>query len=162
MDKKQKIKTAAESGTKTPEAPQGMEATPSETAEATEATKAPEASSSLPADYLSEGYYKGEGQKRYPAPTLVEQAEEIGKALAGGGVSATAFNRMLRTLKAAKKLPFDAEQGAIKKLMPQVLDLERKKKAPPLLRELVERNRAAVKSSEESNTHIRCILIAIY
>lgn len=149
MDKKQKIKTAAESGTKTPEAPQGMEATPSETAEATEATKAPEASSSLPADYLSEGYYKGEGQKRYPAPTLVEQAEEIGKALAGGGVSATAFNRMLRTLKAAKKLPFDAEQGAIKKLMPQVLDLERKKKAPPLLRELVERNRAAVKSSED-------------
>ena len=153
MDKKQKIKTAAESGTKTPEAPQGMEApevaTPSETAEATEATKAPEASSSLPADYLSEGYYKGEGQKRYPAPTLVEQAEEIGKALAGGGVSATAFNRMLRTLKAAKKLPFDAQQGALKKLMPQVLDLERKKKAPPLLRELVERNRAAVKSSED-------------
>ena len=121
----------------------------SSTAEATATAEPTEAPSSLLSDYLTGGYYKGEGQKRYPAPTLVDQAEEIGKALGASGVSATAFNRMLRTLKAAKKLPFDAEQGAIKKLMPQVLDLERKKKAPPLLRELVERNRAAVKSSED-------------
>ena len=100
MDKKQKIKTAAESGTKTPEAPQGMEApevaTPSETAEPAEATNAPEASSSLLADYLSEGYYKGEGAARYIDPDLVgETAQRLAQDLATGGMKQTATNSIL-------------------------------------------------------------------
>ena len=53
----------------------------SSTAEATATAEPTEAPSSLLSDYLTGGYYKGEGQKRYPAPTLVDQAEEIGKAL---------------------------------------------------------------------------------
>ena len=37
----------------------------------------------------------------------------------------------------------------MKKLAPQVMDLEHKKKAPPMLRELVERNRAAVQNEAD-------------
>lgn len=123
---------------------------PTETSEASiPAPEISEVPSSPLTDYLSEGYYKGEGKNRYPDPALVDQAEAIGKSLAAGGVTATAFNRMLRTLKTAKKLPFDAQQGAMKKLLPQVMDLERKKKAPPLLREVVECNRAAVKNEAD-------------
>lgn len=103
----------------------------------------------LAPDYLSEGYYKGEGKNRYPNPVLVDQAETIGKSLAAGGVTATAFNRLLRTLKTAKNKPFDAQEGALKKLIPQVIDLENKKKAPPLLREIVERNRTEVQNAAD-------------
>lgn len=100
----------------------------------------------LAPDYLSEGYYKGEGKSRYPNPSLVDHAEGIGKSLAAGGVTATVFNRLLRTLKAAKNKPFEAQEGALKKLIVQVIDLENRKKAPLLLREIVERNREAVHS----------------
>lgn len=140
MDSK-KIKTPGSS----PPTEDGSTTTPEATATA-EPTEAP---SSPLADYLAGGYYKGEGKNRYLTPNLVDQAEEIGKALAAGGVSATAFNRMLRTLKEARRKPYEAQEGALKKLMPQVLDLERKKKAPPLLRELVERNREAVKDEAD-------------
>lgn len=99
--------------------------------------------------YLSGGYYKGEGKNRYPDPALVDQAETIGKSLAAGGVTATAFNRLMRTLKAGKNKPFEAQTGALKKVIPQVIDLENRKKAPPLLREIVERNRAAVQSEAD-------------
>lgn len=140
MEKKNK--TAAESGIKTPES-----------TEAPQAIEAPEAATptagNIPAEYLRGGYYVGEGKNRYPAPALVDQAEEIGKSLAAGGVTATAFNHLLRTLKTAKKKPFEAQAGALKKIVPQVLDLERKKKAPPLLREIAERNRAAVKDKDD-------------
>lgn len=147
-----------------------MNRTAPETPKATEATKTPETvqvpplatNSSTPdtqtnetdtgafaSDYLSEGYYKGEGKSRYPNPVLVDQAETIGKSLAAGGVTATAFNRLLRTLKTAKNKPFDAQKGALKKLIPQVIDLENKKKAPPLLREIVEHNRTAVQNEAD-------------
>lgn len=98
----------------------------------------------LPDGYLSKGYYQGEGKGRYIDPALVDQAEAIGTSLAKAGVSPSTVNRMVRTLKAAAKLPYAAQQGALKKLTPIVLDLEHKKKAPPMLREMVERNQAAV------------------
>ena len=137
MDKRHK--TAAEIGSKTPESTETPEATtPAEasvTAEDVTSTAATPTAGNIPAEYLRGGYYVGEGKGRYPDPVLVDQAEEIGKSLAAGGVTATAFNRLLRTLKTA--------------IVPQVLDLERKKKAPPLLREIVERNRAAVKDKDD-------------
>lgn len=100
----------------------------------------------LPADYLHGGYYKGEGKIKYPNPALVDHAEAIGKALAVGGVTPTAINRMIKTLKDVKKKPFDAQQGAMKKLLPLAL---KEKKAPPLLREVVERNKIAVQTEAD-------------
>ena len=162
MDKKQKIKTAAESGTKTPEAPQGMEApevaTPSETAEATEATKAPEASSSLPADYLSEGYYKGEGAARYISPDLVGIiAQTIAKALADGGLKQTAINSILRGLKRADKktLPLDAKRGALTGAIVTAKQLHQRKHAPTLLVDILECNRAAVQDGEDYKAAVK-------
>lgn len=85
----------------------------------------------------------------YTDPALVDQAEEIGKALAAGKVTPTVFNRLLRTLKVAQKLPFEAQAGAFKKALTQVTDLENQKKSPPMLREVVERNRAAVQTEAD-------------
>lgn len=85
----------------------------------------------------------------YTDPALVGQAEAIGKALAQSGVPANAVKKMFRTLKTAARLPYEAQQGALKKLTPQVLDLEQKKKAPALLREVVERNQAAVQNGAD-------------
>lgn len=127
-------------------------ANPGKPAEEAAASSAPDTQTgkaetgALALDYLSGGYYKGEGKQSYPNPALVDQAETIGKSLAAGGVTATAFNRLMRTLKTAKNKPFDAQEGALKKVIPQVIDLENRKKAPPLLREVVERNREAVHS----------------
>lgn len=145
------VSVTAEDVTNTASTDEITDTTPDSKTTETPDTSTPDTSTpnELPQHYLSCGYYVGEGKGRYPDPVLVDQAEEIGKALASGGVSATAFNRMLRTLKAAKKLPFDAQEGALKKLMPQVIDQERKKKAPPLLREIVERNQAAVQSESD-------------
>jgi len=162
MDKKQKIKTAAESGTKTPEAPQGMEApdvaTPSETAEATEATKAPEASSSLPADYLSEGYYKGEGAARYIDPDLVgETAQRLAQDLATGGMKQTATNSILRELKRADKktLPLDAKRGALAGAIVTAKQLQQRHRAPGLLVDILECNREAVQDGEDYKAAVK-------
>ena len=103
----------------------------------------------LPDGYLSKGFYVGEGKGRYVDPALVDHAEAIGKTLAKTGVKPVALNRMVKTLKAAARLPYEAQQGALKKLAPQMLDLEHKKKAPPMLRELVERNQAAVQNEAD-------------
>lgn len=128
--------------------------TATNTSEATpSATKLPATTTALSPDtadywrdYLANGFCKGEGKGRYPDPALVDYAEVIGKGLAAGGVTPTAFNRMVKTLKDAKKLSFDAQQGALKRLMPLVL---KEKKAPPLLREVVERNKEAVQTEAD-------------
>lgn len=137
--------SAAATGTKTKTA---TTATPDTTSTKTKTAKetTEDATGELALDYLAGGYYKGEGKSRYPNPVLVDQAETIGKNLAAGGVTATVFNRLLRTLKAAKNKPFEAQEGALKKLIVQVIDLENRKKAPLLLREIAERNREAVHS----------------
>ncbi len=98
----------------------------------------------LPADYLRNGYFKGEGQNRYMDPALIDQEEQIAAQLAADGVTVTAINRMVKTLKDAKKLPFEGQRGAIKKLLPLAL-----KEKKPLLRELVEKNRAAVQTEAD-------------
>ena len=131
----------AEIGTDTSEAPEEII---SETPASTTTSEVPPPPATIPCNYLAGGYYRGEGNGRYPNPALVDQAEVIGKALAAGGVTPTAINRMIRTLKDAKKLPFDAQQGAMKKLLPLAL-----KEKKPLLREVVEHNRAAVKNEAD-------------
>lgn len=137
-------KTGKDGSTMTPSTDNSITATiktdTAQTAEAATGTLAPA--------YLYDGYYKGEGKNRYPNPALVDQAEEIGKALAAGGVTVTVFNRILRTLKSAAKLSEEAQTGAFKKVLTQITDLENRKKAPPMLREVVERNRAAVQNAD--------------
>lgn len=113
------------------------------------AVEAPGTIAAFLASYLANGYYRGEGNARYPDPALVDQAEAIGKALAAGGVTPSAFNRLIRTLKDSKKLPAEAQQGALREVIVQVTELENHKKAPPLLREVVERNRAAVQTGAD-------------
>lgn len=93
----------AEIGTDTSEAPEEII---SETPASTTTSEVPPPPATIPCNYLAGGYYRGEGNGRYPNPALVDQAEVIGKALAAGGVTPTAINRMIRTLKDAKKLPF--------------------------------------------------------
>ena len=123
----------------------------------TTSDKAPEqisTAAALPDGYLSKGYYVGEGKGRYVDPELVEQAEAIGKALAESGVKPAAFSKLIKTLKIAARLPYPAKQGALKKLTPQVLEMEQKKKAPPMLREMVERNQRAVQNEAD---YIACL-----
>lgn len=103
----------------------------------------------LSVDYLKGGYFRGEGKGRYTDPALVGQAERIGTALAQSGTPASAMNKMVKTLKASSRLPYEAQRGSLEKLTPQVLDLEHKKKAPALLREVVERNQAAVQNEAD-------------
>lgn len=116
----------------------------SETPASTTTSEVPPPPATIPCNYLAGGYYRGEGNGRYPNPALVDHAEIIGKALAAAGVTPTAFNRMMRALKGAEKLPYDAKQGALKKLLPLAL-----KEKKPLLREVVEHNRAAVKNEAD-------------
>lgn len=113
------------------------------------AAPAQNAAASLPADYLKGGYFRGEGKGRYTDPALIDHAAAIAKALAQSGVPANAVKKMARTLKTAARLPYEAQKGALKKLTPLVLDLEHKKKAPALLREVVERNQAAVENGAD-------------
>ena len=131
----------------------------------TTSDKAPEqisTAAALPDGYLSKGYYVGEGKGRYVDPELVEQAEAIGKALAESGVKPAVLNKMVRTLKTAARLPYPAQQGSLKKLTPQVLEMEHKKKAPPMLREMVEKNQAAVQNEADFTAcldHLRDVSI---
>ena len=141
---------ATTTGTDTPAAqvePMAVEA-PADAPSATPVTPAP-AVGTLPADYLRDGYYKGEGKIKYPNPVLVDHAEAIGKALAAGGVTPTAFNRMVKVLKGAAKLPFPGQQGALKKLLPLAL-----KEKKPLLREVVEKNQKAVQTEAD---YVACL-----
>lgn len=103
----------------------------------------------LSVDYLKGGYFRGEEKGRYTDPALIGQAERIGTALAQSGTPASAMNKMVKTLKASSRLPYEAQRGSLEKLTPQVLDLEHKKKAPALLREVVERNQAAVQNEAD-------------
>lgn len=122
---------------------------PVTSSEQTASTAPASTAATLPEDYLKTGYFQGTGKDRYPDPALVDQAGAIAKELSASKTPPAALNRMVRTLKTAARLPYPAKQGALKKLTPQVLDLENKKKAPPLLREVVERNQQAVQNEAD-------------
>lgn len=103
------VPAPAETAPTTSEAPATNDTSPAVAVDASDTIATPDNSTptpavgTLPADYLRGGYYKGEGQNRYTNPVLVDHAEAIGKALAVGGVTPTAINRMIKTLKDVKK-----------------------------------------------------------
>lgn len=106
---------------------------------------------SLPADYLKDGGYLATTEKgaAYIRPAYVSTfAKAIAAALA---MKPADFNSLLRGLKTAKKraLPFEARQTALAELLPNALDLVRRKKAPRLLLDFVQLNQNAIHSDEE-------------
>lgn len=117
----------------------------------------------LPADYLTEGYYKGEGKGRYPAPSLVGKlAQQVAETLASGGLKPSGFNPILRGLKKANKktLPVEAKTGALAGAIVKAKLLEQRRRAPHALVELLERNRAAVHDAmdyEAAYQHLEAI-----
>lgn len=121
------------------------------------------ATASLPADYLTGGYYKGEGKNSFTDPALMEYAEAIAQALAASKTPPSVVNKMLRTLKgvAGPRYPFAAKQAALKKVKIQAIDIECKKKTA-LLREVVERNLEAVQNEADYKaclSHLKDIAI---
>lgn len=114
--------------------------------------------STTSADYLSSGFYKGEGAGRYIDPALVdEKSKEIAKALAAGGMKQSAYNPILRELKRANKktLPLEAKLGALAGAIPQAKQLVQRKRAPGLLVDILERNRREVQDSADYSAAIK-------
>lgn len=110
----------------------------------------------LPAEYLCNGYFKGEGKGRYADPDLVgPTAEELAKALAEGGLKQAGYNPILRELKKANKktLPLEAKVGALAGAMVKAKLLEQRKRAPHLLAEVLERNRTAVQNTADPDVY---------
>lgn len=151
----------------TPEAPATCTHIPG-TPEATKASKVPgpvkpsggngntppevTSPNTLPAGYLSGGYYKGSGTGRYINPDLLDkQAHELAHSLAREGLKQSALNSVLRDLKKANKktVPLEAKRGALIWAIPQAKLLVQRKRAPALLVDILERNRAAVETSED-------------
>lgn len=127
-----------------------------------EATKAPKVPSDTPAlswdEYLSRGYYLGEGAARYIDPDLVgETAQRLAQDLATGGMKQTATNSILRELKRADKktLPLDAKQGALSGAIVTAKQLQQRHRAPGLLVDILERNRAAVESDADYKAAVK-------
>ena len=161
-------KTAAKCGSKTPEsteAPQAIETpestTPAEasvTAEDVTSTAASLTAANIPAEYLCGGYYKGEGKTRYPDPNLVgETAQTLAHDLAAGGLRQSTLNPILRDLKKANKktLPLDAKHGALSGAIVQAKQLQQRRRAPGLLVEILERNRAAVQIAADYTAAVK-------
>ena len=155
-------KPAAEIGSKTPESTEAPEATtPAEasvTAEAITNTAATPTAGNIPAEYLRGGYYKGEGAARYINPDLVGiMAQTIAKALADGGLKPSGINPILRELKKSNKktLPLDAKRGALTGAIVAAKQLHQRKRAPTLLVDILECNRAAVQDGEDYKAAVK-------
>lgn len=89
----------------------------------------------LPKDYLKDGYYAiTEKGAKYLRPEFVgKYAESMADLLAG--MKPSDFNGLMRELKSNRKksLPFEARQTALVELLPKVMTLVHRKKAPALL-----------------------------
>lgn len=112
-------------------------------------------------DYLSGGFYKGDGAGRYMDPDLVDgAAKKIAKDLAAGGMKQSAFNPILRELKRANKktLPLEAKRGALVGAIPQAKQLVQRHRAPELLVEILERNRSAVQDSADYTAAVKHLI----
>ena len=130
-----------------------------ETAKATETAKAPEtATGALAPDYLSGGYYKGEGKGRYIDPDLIDnRAQTLAHDLAAGGLKQSTLNPILRDLKKANKktLPLDAKHGALSGAIVQAKQLQQRNRTPRLLVEVLERNRATVQTDADYTAAVK-------
>lgn len=143
-----------ETGTaETTEDTTGTPDAPTDSAEAKTAKETTEdMTGALALDYLSGGYYKGEGKASYPDPALVgETAKRLAQELAQGGLKQTAFNPILRELKKANKktLPLEAKQGALSGALITAKQLVQRHRASSLLVDVLKRNREAVQSDAD-------------
>ena len=130
--------------------------------EATKATSEPPAApaspGTLPADYLTGGYRKGEGSGTYIDPDLLDKtAQQVARTLAQGGLKQSSFNPILRELKRANKkmLPLEAKRSALSGAIVTAKDLVQRNRAPHLLGELLERNRAAVQTDADYKAAVK-------
>ena len=96
----------------------------------------------LPADYLSHGYYATTsfGSKYLRHEFVGEYAQIMAALLAD--MKPSDFSALLRGLKSNKKssLPYEARRTAVLELIPKVLQLVNRHKAPPLLLSFVKDN----------------------
>lgn len=116
------------------------------------------ATDALAPDYLSGGYHKGEGKARYIGPDLLDKtAQQVARALAQSGLKQSSFNPILRELKRGDKrsLPLEAKRGALSGAIVAAKLLEQRHRAPGLLCELLERNRAAVQTDEDYKAAVK-------
>lgn len=111
-----------------------------------------QAPATLPAGYLSDGYYAAaDNGKKYLRPAFVcAYAVEIAATLATT-MKPSDFAALMRGLKSAKSrtLPFEARQTAAAEMLPKALSLVKRKKAPGLLVDFIKANAAAVKDDDD-------------
>lgn len=148
---------STDSTTQTTQAPQI--ANPGKPAEeATASSTQTNSTEALALDYLSGGYYKGEGKQSYPNPDLVsETAQRLARDLAEGKLTPGGFNPILRDLKKANKktLPLEAKRGALAGAIVMAKQLQQRKRASGLLADILERNRAAVQTDADYKAAVK-------
>ena len=84
-------------------------------------------------------------------------AQTIAKALADGGLKPSGINPILRELKKSNKktLPLDAKRGALTGAIVAAKQLHQRKRAPTLLVDILECNRAAVQDGEDYKAAVK-------
>lgn len=106
---------------------------------------------SLPAEYLSAGYYATtENGKEYLRPQFVSSyAQKIAAALFP--LKSSDMNTLLREMKHSKKtaLPFEARQTAAYEMLPKAISLVRRKRSPQLLVDFINANLAAIRNDND-------------
>lgn len=117
--------------------------------DSTTAASAP-ADTTLPADYLADGYHATSDKgTTYLRPEYVgAYAQAIAAQLS---MKPTDFNSLLKELKRSKKstLPFEVRQTAALELIPKAMALVKRKKAPALLLEFIKCNIDAIKTDAD-------------
>lgn len=115
-------------------------------------TNGPADEAKLSPDYLSNGFFIGEGDGRYPDPALVsDMAEVLGAGLAICGLKPAAYNSLLKPLKKVNKrtVVFEAKYGALLALRPKIMLMKQKKRAPHILLEIIDANIRELKDNSD-------------
>lgn len=119
-------------------------------------------SATLPAGYLVGGYLgKTDKGKTYIRHVYVsDYAKQIANALSGT-MKPSDFSKIIRELNKSKSrtLPFEARESATDEALSSVLALAHSNKAPRLLVDLFEANKAAIHNDEDWNAFIRHLTV---
>jgi len=111
----------------------------------------------LPKDYLKNGYYETteKGVKFLRSEFVGKYAENIAKLL--GDMKPSDFDGLMRELKRNRKksLPFEARQTALIELLPKVMTLVYRKKAPALLVSFIKDNIDKIKTEDDWDAFYR-------
>lgn len=111
----------------------------------------------LPDGYLVDGYHAvtENGASYLRTAYVAEYAQQLAEAL--NVMKPTDFNGLLREMKRNKKgtLPFEARQTAAAEMLPKALNLVSRKKAPPLLVDMIRANLTAIKTDEDWTAYYR-------